>query len=106
MITGACPNLRSPVLLPEIVTIVANYLFHKAVKVRAYTHSPGIKGMALKEDQLLAEVKTAAASIEGLGPTLQKLHAGTGNVANAANESVSHLDGLVASLVEQTNVLW
>ena len=112
VISGACPGLRPAVLLPEIVTIAENYLFQESLKVRSRMPFPGIKPPGLKSDQLLSDVTTPAAQsnladlVTALGPLLQKLNDGTRTVAESASKAVSHLDTLVASLQEQTNVLW
>ena len=109
LISGACPALRPSVLLPDVVTIAKNYLFQEAQRVRAYRHSPEIKGLSLEWEQLLTKVKETAANkdlsatVEALGTPLL---AGVGAVTKSAKEAIEHLDTLVATLSEQTNVLW
>lgn len=112
VVSGACPGIRKPVLLPEIVTIVQKYLFDAGLRMRAYSRAPEIKGTNARANQLLSELKAIAepnslpAIIEALGSPLQKLHAGMGAVAESANEAVGHLDNVIASAIEQGNILW
>jgi len=96
VVSGASPGLRPAVLLPEIVTIAENYLFQESLKVRSRMPSPGIKGPGLESDQLLSDVGTAEAQSNLVARA----------VAESASKAVSHLHTLVASLQEQTNVLW
>jgi hypothetical protein len=110
IVAGACPSLRSPVLLPDIVTITTNYLFQEGLKMRSHYDPPEIK--FAKADQPLAEVKPIAAqgnvpnTVAALEKPLQNLQAGVEVVAKSANNAVSNLDQMIQSLQEQTDVLW
>jgi hypothetical protein len=112
VVSGACPRLREPVLLPDIVTIATNYLFHESLKVRAYVVSPAITGLAANAGPLLAEVMTVAAqnnlanTIDALEKPLQKLQGGVATAAKATNDALSRIDSSLQSLQEQTDVLW
>jgi hypothetical protein len=112
VISGAAPSFRQSVLLPEIVTIAQDYAFQESQKVRSYSPAAEVKATVLKAEQLLNDVKTPAAqnnlpgTVEALAAPLQKLYLATTAVAKSSNDAVSHLNDLVASLVEQSNILW
>lgn len=108
LVSGACVDLRPSMLLPEIVTIAKNYIFQEGQKVREHSEVPEIKGIA-KGDQLLADAKTTAtqnnmpALVDALAAPLQELSA---TVAKSANDAANHLNNAIATLIEQTNILW
>lgn len=111
VLAGACPGLRDPVLLPEIVTIASNYVFRESLIMRIGGVTE-VKSSALKGEQILKDFKAVVAqgnvanNFEALVTPLQKLFSGLESVGTSTGAAMKQVDILIRNLMEQVNVLW
>jgi hypothetical protein len=103
--------LREPLLIPEIPQIAQNYLFLEGQRIRTRAEHE-IKAFSLKSDQLLAEAKNTAPQnnvgvmLNAMDAPLQKLYTQIGSTTEATIKAVDKIEIALASLREQTNILW
>ncbi len=109
--TGSCLPLRGSVLLPDVWTTAQDYLAQEGAAVRSTRTTSAIEHQQLTADQLLAEVKAAfakgiPAGGDALSHTLQKLNSSIELVAKRTNDIMTEVDGMVATVREQGEILW
>lgn len=109
--TGSCPPLRGNVFLPDVWTAAQEYLAREGSAVRSPRTTSEIKHQQLTADQLLAEVRAACpkgvpAVAEALSYPLQKLSSSIEAVAQCTSDVMVEVDGMVATIREQGDILW
>jgi hypothetical protein len=107
-----CRNLRSPVLMPDIISYANDYIATESVRVREANALDEIKvATPIKPEELssLADSlkdNSLPTNPDALVKLIEKMASATVTVSRMAEDSISKLTSNIAVQQEETNILW
>jgi hypothetical protein len=112
VLCGNCRNLRSSVLIPDIISYATEYVARESVRVREAEALDEIKVAGPTKPE---ELSSLGASLQdgslqtnpdALVKLIEKIASATVTVSRMAENSISKLSSNIAIQQEETNILW